>query len=114
MNYGEHFKSRVLVEATTENYGLIVEGKISREDERSLYLEDAYILKNRKVYQSPEVMINKEFIDSVDSAKQGEIFEIAKEDYDDSLSEMSIIMVPSTFLTSLLFALAVSSALKFL
>ncbi len=81
MNYGEHFKSRVLVEATTEDYSLIVEGKIAREDENYLYLEDAYILKSRKIYQSPEVMINKEFIESVDSAKQGEIFEIAESEF---------------------------------
>ncbi len=109
MKYEEHFKSRIIVTTELGDYSTMVEGKIIDEDEKHLYLSDALILDEKRVYRSNRVIINMEYIVSVDSSREGEIFKIALEKYRKDIFESTVIISTALFFSLLSLAMVLSS-----
>ena len=86
MKYIEHFKGHVLVKLYWEE-GYItrlryIEGRIVDETNKLLFLEDVIMYTpGGTLSECKELIINKEYIEYIDSTKKGSIFELAKKKY---------------------------------
>ena len=86
MRYIEHFKGYVLVklywEDGSDDHGRYVEGRIVDETKELIFLENVIMYTpGGTLSECKELIINKEYIDYIDSTKKGNILELAKKKY---------------------------------
>ena len=102
MRYADNFEGYVIVSmAWEEGYSDVyryVEGKIVDETDRLLILEDATMYYSEGILtQCKRIIINKRYIDYVDSAKKGDILPIARSEYRNMILNFSLAAITLIF-----------------